>query len=149
MYEDMKGLVIPIADPNIVSATQRMVKAQAVIERANMAPHLYGDQGMLEEERRYLEALQVEGIETLLHPGEFQDPQAQAQQADTQANMQVAQDESQREWLSTQANAQKDQATIKSKAIDDTVKQREIALKEVKSAMEYEIEKEKLGQGRS
>ena len=114
-----------------------------------MAPHLYGDQGMLEAERRYLEALQVEGIETLLHPGEFQDPQAQAQQADTQANMQIAQDESQREWLRTQANAQKDQATIQSKAIDDTVKQREIALKEVKSAMDYEIEKEKLGQGRS
>ena len=149
MYEDMKGLVVPIADPNIVSATQRMVKAQAVIERATMAPHLYGDQGMLEAERRYLEALQVEGIETLLHPGEFQDPMAQAQQAETQANMQVAQDESQREWLRTQANAQKDQATIQSKAIDDTVKQREIALKEVKSAMDYEIEKEKLGQGRS
>jgi hypothetical protein len=126
-----------------------MVKAQAVIERATMAPHLYGDQGMLEAERRYLEALQVEGIETLLHPGEFQDPMAQAQQAETQANMQVAQDESQREWLRTQANAQKDQATIQSKAIDDTVKQREIALKEVKSAMDYEIEKEKLGQGRS
>jgi chaperonin GroES len=149
MFENMKGMVVPVADPNIVSATQRMMKAQALIERATVAPHLYGNEGMLEAERRFLEALQVEGLETLLHPGEFQDPQAQAQQAETEANMQVAQDESQREWVKTQANAEKDQATIKSKAIDDEVKQRDISLKEVKVAMEHEIEKRKVGQGRS
>jgi len=149
MFENMKGMVVPVADPNIVSATQRMMKAQALIERATVAPHLYGNEGMLEAEKRFLEALQVEGLETLLHPGEFQDPQAQAQQAETEANMQVAQDESQREWVKTQANAEKDQATIKSKAIDDEVKQRDISLKEVKVAMEHEIEKRKVGQGRS
>ena len=148
LYSSMKGMVVPIADPNVVSATQRMMKAQALIERATMAPNLYGDQGMIEAERRYLEALQIESIETLLHPGEFANKEAEAQQQMMQAQMQVEQDNAQREWVKTQANAQKDQATIRSKAIDDQVKQREIALKEVKTALEHEVEKRKIGQGR-
>ena len=54
--------IAPIADPNIVSAAQRLSKAQAQLEIANSAPHLYGTKGMQEIHVRYHQALHVEGI---------------------------------------------------------------------------------------
>ena len=144
MANKLKGQIVPVADPNIVSSTQRMMKAQALVERATVAPNLYGNEGLIEAERRFLEALQVENIEALLHPGEFDQQQAQAIQEQTQAVMQTEQDKSQREWTRTLANAKKDEATIVSKQIDDEVKVRESQIAEFKVKSDFEIDKAKL-----
>ena len=144
MANKLQGQVVPVADPNIVSSTQRMMKAQALVERATVAPNLYGNEGLIEAERRFLEALQVENIEALLHPGEFDQQQAQAIQEQTQVVMQTEQDKSQREWTRTLANAKKDEATIASKQIDDAVKVREAQIAEFKVKSDFEIDKAKL-----
>ena len=69
--------IAPASDPNIVSDAQRLAKAEAQMQIASQAPYMYN---MYEVNRRYLEALQVEGISTIMLPEEQiqppQDPKA-------------------------------------------------------------------------
>lgn len=55
--------VIPVSDPNIFSAQQRIAIAQATLELANSAPQLYD---IREAHRRMLEALRAPDIDGLL-----------------------------------------------------------------------------------
>lgn len=54
--------ICPYADPNVVSQTQRLQQAQAVLAQAMQDPSY----SRYEANRRYLEALQVDGIDVLL-----------------------------------------------------------------------------------
>jgi len=106
------GDIAPIADPNVVSSAQRLAKAQAQIEVANSAPHLYGQKGMQEIHVRYHQALHVEGIETLFQPDPPPDP-------NNDPEMIQAREENDREWKKLEIEAQnsasrleKDQANI-------------------------------------
>lgn len=55
--------IIPVSDPNMVSSTQRIATAQAVLQLASESPDLYDRK---EANQRMLEALRVENIEKLL-----------------------------------------------------------------------------------
>ena len=58
---DMK-LVKPAADPNVVSDSQRLMQAQAVVQMATTTPGF----NMYEVQKRYLDALKVSGIDQIL-----------------------------------------------------------------------------------
>ena len=58
---DMK-LVKPAADPNVVSESQKIMQAQAVLQLAGTTPGF----NMYEVQKRYLDALKVSGIEQIL-----------------------------------------------------------------------------------
>lgn len=58
---DMK-LIKPAADPNVVSDSQRLAQAQAVVQLASTAPGF----NTYEVNKRYLDALKVPGIDQLL-----------------------------------------------------------------------------------
>ena len=57
--------VIPISDPNIISNTQRIAQAQAVIELSTGNPDLYD---RYEAHRNMLQAMRVQNIDQLLPP---------------------------------------------------------------------------------
>lgn len=59
-YDDSLD-VVPVADPSVVTAAQRMAQAQALLQFAN-DPFI----NQKEIRKRYLEALQIEGLETLI-----------------------------------------------------------------------------------
>lgn len=58
--------VLPVSDPNFASNTQRYFVAQALLELAERAPHLYN---MREIHKRALESLRLDDIELLLPDG--------------------------------------------------------------------------------
>ena len=55
--------VIPVSDPNIFSATQRIAQAQAVLEMARSAPELHD---MYEAYKRMYEAVRIPNIDEIL-----------------------------------------------------------------------------------
>lgn len=57
--------VVPVSDPNIVSATQRIATAQAVLDLANQAPSLYN---MREAHLNMLSAMRIPNPERFLPP---------------------------------------------------------------------------------
>lgn len=63
--------VRPVSDPNSVTATQRMVIAQALVERAAQAPDLYDRVAV---ERKLLETMRVQDIDALLPDRSQQTP---------------------------------------------------------------------------
>jgi hypothetical protein len=68
--------VIPVSDPNIISSTQRIAQAQAVLTLSQQFPQLIDTQ---EAVRRMLVAMRVEKIDVLLKPQQ-PDPMAVQQQ---------------------------------------------------------------------
>ncbi len=50
---------LPVADPNIVSSTQRIALAQAQLELVNSSPDLYGIEQRVEAHKRFLRALKI------------------------------------------------------------------------------------------
>ena len=66
--DDYKGDpkdIAPASDPNIVSDSQRLAKANALREAAAQKPHLYNQ---YEVEQRYMEALQIDGVDKVMIP---------------------------------------------------------------------------------
>lgn len=118
--KDYQGPVedlVPVADPNIVSPSQRLMKAEALAQRVMAMPDLYGTQGRLEAEKRYLEALQVQGIDRLLPKDAKEIPPPVDQRLELDKAR--IQDESEREWTKVEINArtemsrmEKDKANI-------------------------------------
>lgn len=82
--------ITPSSDPNIVSDAQRLAKAEAQKMAAQQAPHMYNT---YEVERRYLEALQIDGIEKILLPQDQiqvpQDPEMVMKQTELEHQMQI------------------------------------------------------------
>ena len=105
--------IAPASDPNIVSDAQRLSKAEAVLGRAQQMPYMY-DQ--YEAERRYLEAIQEDGIDTLMIPKDQIQPPTDPEM---DLEMQKFQDESQRAWQKLEVDTQVDVVRMK-KTISDT-----------------------------
>jgi chaperonin GroES len=61
-YAMSMKLVKPAADPNVVSESQKIMQAQAVLQLASTSPGF----NMYEVQKRYLDALKVSGIEQVL-----------------------------------------------------------------------------------
>jgi hypothetical protein len=137
--------VIPVADPNVISQAQRLLKAEALMARVMQAPHLYGIEGALEAEKRYHKALQIENSDELMpNPQAPTNPEAEIE-------AQKAQDESQRGWASleiqaqrTHANALKDMASIETKFRDADRKDAELDFKEYEAELKNETERLKV-----
>ena len=55
--------VIPVSDPNVFSATQRIAQAQAVLEMARSAPELHD---IYEAYKRMYEAVRIPNIDEVL-----------------------------------------------------------------------------------
>lgn len=66
---DKKVDVIPVSDPNISSNSQRVAKAQSILELQQSYPQVIGER---EAVRRMLEAIQVQGIDMLMGSEEEQ-----------------------------------------------------------------------------
>ena len=69
LREDYDGRVdiIPVSDPNIFSSTQRIAQAQALVERASVAPDLYN---RMEVEERFLRAIRIPDPDQVLQKRE-------------------------------------------------------------------------------
>lgn len=94
-----------VADPNVISTSQRLMKAEAVLSRTMTVPHMYGMEGAVEAELRFLNALQVESPEKLLNPSAPSNPEAELEQ-------QKVADESKREWTRLQLDAQRTMSNV-------------------------------------
>ena len=110
--------IVPKADPNCSSQTLRIQKAIALKQLAAQNPQLYN---MQEVDRRILEMVDIEDIDSLFNqqpPQPQQDPalmmeaqakmiEAQAKQAEVQIKAQSMQTDNQAKVMTTQANIQK------------------------------------------
>jgi len=129
----------PIADPGVMSQSQRIMRAQALMERVAMAPHIYGPQGAIMAESRWLEAMDIEDKESLIQGGGEMPPDPKTLMLqETQRHNQVME---QLESIKTMANAMKDKATIESKAVDDQVKVKKTEIEEAKVILDNGIER--------
>jgi len=63
--------IVPVADPNIFSAAQRIAMAQAQLELAKSAPQIHN---MYEAYRRMYEALGTKDVDSILKPDDTQNP---------------------------------------------------------------------------
>jgi hypothetical protein len=144
-YSLSSNEIMPVADPNVISQAQRLLKAEALMARVMQAPHLYGPEGSLEAEKRYHKALQIENSESLIpNPQPPSNPEAEME-------AQKAQDESQRGWASleiqaqrTMSNVQKDLASIETKYRDADRKDAQVALDKYKAELENETDRLKI-----
>lgn len=92
------------ADPNVMSAAQRLLKAQALKESVISAPHLYGFEGQVEAEKRYLRALQIPGSDELL--ANAQPPQGDPKMMAEQAKLQIDQQKKEHDGLMDEARVE-------------------------------------------
>lgn len=110
------------ADPNVMSTSQRLLKAEALSARVERAPHLYGFEGQVEAEKRYLQALQIAGSDRLLaNPQPPQNPQAELEKAELEIKAQKNQiDESrlQLDAVETMAGIEESRARIEKMQAD-------------------------------
>lgn len=104
--------ISPVADPNIVSDVQRLSKAEAVLGRAAQLPHFYNQ---YEAERRYLEAIQEDGIDTLLIP---EDQIQQPQDPKIALEQEKFRDESERGWTKLEIDMQESIINMRKKEAD-------------------------------
>jgi len=81
-YDDSLD-VVPVADPSVVTAAQRMAQAQALLQFAN-DPFI----NQKEIRKRYLESLQIEGAENLITDPPQQGPDPKAMELELKAAQQ-------------------------------------------------------------
>ena len=101
----------PVADPNIITPKQRIQAAQVLRESVQQSPHLYGHEGEVEAEKRWLKALAIEDVEKLLsNPQPPSNPKLELDQKRLELETQTSQREQDREDKKTDSNMQKDEA---------------------------------------
>jgi len=104
-----ESAIVPEADPSIVSDVQKMAQAEALVNRAMQRPDLYNP---MEVEKRYLEALNVDGIEIMLSPPEPQpDPGLEFEKMKHQQTMEL-------EWAKVQLQGETVMASVAKKQAD-------------------------------
>ena len=127
-WEDAPDLVMPVADPNVVSPQQRVGKAQALLMRTDARPHFYGHEGQVEAERRFLDALQIDGIDALLANPQPPGPPPEAAEAEQQMKLELERLEIDRQR--TLSNIEKDRMTVLTKGMNAEDKRMELMLQE-------------------
>lgn len=124
-YEGDVGDITPAADPNMVSDSQRITQASALMAAAQAAPGLYN---IYEVQKRYLEAIRVPDIEAVLP-----DPKGpNAIPPQTPPKVQEAQ---------VKAEAKLQEAQIKAKTASDTLQVKMAELMQEAQVKQAEIEK--------
>jgi chaperonin GroES len=104
--------ITPVSDPSIVSDAQRLAKAETVLGRAQANPVMYN---LHEAERRYLEAIQEPGIDSLLLPQDQIQPPV-----DEEMELKKAEFEHKKvmDQFNTELNAQETVVNIRKKQAD-------------------------------
>ena len=115
-WDEAPELVMPVADPNVVSPQQRIGKAQALLMRTDARPHFYGLQGQIEAEKRFLDALQIEGIDALL--SNPQEPPPAPEMLEHEANQQLEQARLKLDEQCTLSNIEKDKMATMTKGMN-------------------------------
>ena len=118
LQEDYSGNpsdITPAADPNVVSDSQRLAQASAVLQAAHSSPGF----NLYEANKRYLEALKVTNIEKILPDPQGQNaippqpnPKVQIEQMKMQAKQMDMEMKAKMAVLKLQADADKKQAEI-------------------------------------
>ena len=147
-YQLPSELLIPTADPSSVAQSQKMLKAEALKAAVMQAPHLYGFEGQVLAEKRYLEALGESNVEELLAQAQPpQDPEAAAaqmeaeqKQAEFQHRVQMDTMKESREQERTKSTIMKDMATVKTKIANSELAQEKQAWQQVYDQMQIELD---------
>lgn len=137
--------IAPVSDPNIVSDAQRLGKAEAVRAAAYNAPHFYN---MIEVERQYLEALQIDGIGLLLKPEEEivppSDPEIELEAQRFQHQVQMDNFKLELDAQETVVNMRKKVADTQRSMINSDVAQGRLELDIAKYVSDAEIQRAEL-----
>lgn len=120
-YEQGMFMVKPNADPNVVSAAQKLMKVQSygsLLQLGTIQP--------LEYTRRYLEAVEAENISALINPNPPPSPEQQKMQADMQQKQQEGQQKQQLEQMKAQFAQQKNDQDMQMAQMEAAMKQQEM-----------------------
>lgn len=99
-YKTNPDFVVPVADPSVTSAAQKMARAQAIRQASLQVGAGYDPEAV---ERNFLSALDIEGIE-ILYPGLKKFPPGENLKVSIEKlRMQLKQGEMQLEWQKFQA----------------------------------------------
>ena len=148
LYQLPKEMIVPTADPSSVAQSQKMLKAEALKAAVMQAPHLYGFEGQILAEKRYLEALgETNADELLANAQPPQDPEAAAAQAEAeqkqaefQHRVQMDTMKESREQERTKSTIMKDMATVKTKIANSELAQEKQAWQQVYDQMQVELD---------
>lgn len=119
-YDITKVGVKPNADPNIVSSAQRMMKMQAIEPLLQM-----GTIQPLEFTKRFLEAVEIENIPTLINTQPAPDPEMQKMQAEMQMKDKESQQKMQLAAFEAMLDAQMQKMEMKFKEMELRMKAQE------------------------
>jgi chaperonin GroES len=147
-YQFDPKIVRPTADPSAVAQSQRMLKAEALMGRVTQAPHLYGMEGAVKAELRYLEALDIQNADDWLKDAQPpQDPKAavekqklefEAKKFEMNFQLEVAKEE--RERNRTRSTILKDRATVETKLRNAALNEEKQAWQELLDVMNHELQ---------
>lgn len=122
-YDPEMLTVRPNADPNVVSAEQKLMKVQSygsLLQLGTIQP--------LEYTRRFLEAVGAENISALINPNPPPDPEQQKMQAEMQMKQQEGQMKMALEQMKMQMEQQKAQLEMQMAKMDMAMKQQEMQM---------------------
>jgi hypothetical protein len=125
-----------------------MLKAEALMGRVTQAPHLYGMEGAVKAELRYLEALDIQNADDWLKDAQPpQDPKAavekqklefEAKKFEMNFQLEVAKEE--RERNRTRSTILKDRATVETKLRNAALNEEKQAWQELLDVMNHELQ---------
>lgn len=148
MYQFDVRLVRPTADPSAVAQAQRMLKAEALMARTQAAPHLYGMEGAVMAEQRYLEALGIPNPAEMLKDAQPpQNPEAEIEKQKIEIEQQrwmeehkIAVAKETREQERAKSSIMKDMTTVQTKMASASLNEEKQAWQEYMDRLQMELE---------